>query len=261
MRRSIRIKSFGWLPYMVIGLLLFLSEMSFAQNQSLFDQGKQDYKLEKYQEAISSWTKIEQSGVHSSALYFNLANAHYKLNSIGPSIYYYEKALELAPNDSEVLNNLTFAQNATIDAIEPLPKTIFAKWDNRVSSWLTFDGWAWTTVICALLFVLLFLSYYFVTYSTKKRLLFIGSMVSMIVLLIAISMSFRTYNQQLNDQHAIVFAESADVKSEPSRKSETSFVLHEGTKVKITAKDEDWYRIQLADGKDGWVSSSDLKEL
>jgi tetratricopeptide (TPR) repeat protein len=172
MRRNITVKSFGWLPFMVIGLLMFISEMSFAQNQSLFDQGKQDYKSEKYQEAIGSWTKIEQSGAHSSSLYFNLANAHYKLNSIGPSIYYYEKALELAPNDSEILNNLTFAQNATIDAIEPLPKTIFAKWNNKVSGWLTFDGWAWTTVVCAGLFALLFFGVLFCNLQHKEAIAF-----------------------------------------------------------------------------------------
>lgn len=261
MRNSRTIKIRSWLSFMAIGFFMFFSEMSFAQNQALFDQGKQQYKAEKYQDAISSWTKIEKSGEHSSALYFNLANAHYKLNSVGPSIYYYEKALELAPNDSEILNNLTFAQNATIDAIEPLPKTIFAKWDNTISRWLTFEGWARTAVVCAALFALLFLLYYFAIYSTKKRVFFVGSMVSMIVLLVALSMSFRTYNQQLTDQHAIIFAESADVKSDPSRKSETSFVLHEGTKVKILAKDDDWYRIQIADGKDGWMSSAELKEL
>lgn len=261
MRSGITNKSFGWLLVIVMGFLMLFTEMSFAQNQALFDQGKQQYKLEKFQDAISSWSKIEKSGEHSSALYFNLANAHYKLNSVGPSIYYYEKALELAPNDSEILNNLTFAQNATIDAIEPLPKTIFAKWDNKISSWLSFDGWAWTTVVCAALFAMLFLMYYFAVYSTKKRVYFVGSMITMVVLLVALSMSFKTYNKQLRDQHAIVFAESTDVKSDPSKKSETSFVLHEGTKVKIIAKDEDWYRIQIADGKDGWMPSADLKEL
>ncbi|MBL4663254.1 MAG: tetratricopeptide repeat protein [Flavobacteriaceae bacterium] len=246
---------------MVMVLFMFFSEISFAQNQALFNQAKQQYKSEKYQEAITNWMKILQSGEHSSALYFNIANAHYKLNSVGPSIYYYEKALQLSPNDSEILNNLTFAQNTTIDAIEPLPKTIFAKWNHTISSWLTFDGWAWTTVVFAALFALLFLLYYFAVYSTRKRLFFIGSMVSLIVLLVSLSMSFRTYNQQSIDLHAIIFAESVDVKSDPSKKSETSFVLHEGTKVKILSKDEDWYRIQIADGKGGWLLNDQLKEL
>jgi len=194
-------------------------------------------------------------------LYFNLANAYYKLNSIGPSIYYYEKALQLAPNDSDILNNLTFAQNATIDAIEPLPKTVFAKWDQKISSLLTFEGWAWTSVLCAGLFALLFLLYYFAVYSTKKRLFFASSIVLLIGLIIAVSMSFKTFNRELTNEHAIIYAETVTVKSDPSKKSETSFILHEGTKVKVLAKDEDWYRIQIADGKDGWMPSTELKLL
>ncbi len=74
-------------------------------------------------------------------------------------------------------------------------------------------------------------------------------------------MSFRNYHKQVMNQPAIIFAESANIKSDPSLKSETSFILHEGTKVQIIAEDEDWYRILLADGKDGWINKIDLKAL
>jgi tetratricopeptide (TPR) repeat protein len=232
-----------------------------AQNNALFEQGKQQYKSEKFQEAINNWMKIVRDGEHSSALYYNIANAHYKLNSIGPSIYYYEKALQFAPNDYEILNNLAFAQNATVDAIEPLPKTIFAKWDTTLSSWLTFNGWAWVTVISAVLFALLLLLYYFSVYSVKKRLSFVGAILMFLLIIIGLTMSYRNYNKQVKDQPAIIFAESSNIKSDPSLKSETSFILHEGTKVQIIAEDEDWYRILLADGKDGWIHQIDLKPL
>ncbi len=254
-------RSLSWLPLVVMGLLLFFTEIAVAQNNELFDQGKQQYKAEKYQEALNNWMKIEAAGEHSAALYYNIGNAHYRLNSIGPSIYYYEKALKLAPGDKEILNNLAFAQNATVDAIEPLPQTIFAKWDTTLSSWLTFDGWAWVTVSCAFLFALLFLLYFFSMYTLRKRLLFVGSILSLLVLLTGLTMSFRTYNRQMNDQPAIIFAESTDIKTDPSKKSETIFILHEGTKVQIIATDEDWYRIVIADGKDGWIPGSDLKAL
>lgn len=244
--------------YIVIFLFSFFGN---AQNNALFEQGKQQYKSDKYQEAINNWMRIVKAGEHSSALYYNIANAHYKLNSIGPSIYYYEKALQLAPNDNEILNNLSFAQNATVDAIEPLPKTIFAKWDATLSSWLTFNGWAWVTVISAMLFALLLLMYYFSVYTTKKRLSFVGAILSFIIILIGLTMSFRNYNKQVKDQPAIIFAESSNIKSDPSLKSETSFILHEGTKVQIIAEDEDWYRIIIADGKDGWIHQIDLKVL
>jgi tetratricopeptide (TPR) repeat protein len=205
--------------------------------------------------------KIVRDDEHSSALYYNIANAHYKLNSIGPSIYYYEKALQLAPNDKEILNNLAFAQNATVDAIEPLPKTIFAKWDTTLSSWLTFNGWAWVTVISAVLFALFLLLYYFSVYSVKKRLSFVGAIFMFLLIMFGLTMSYRNYNKQVKDQPAIIFTESSNIKADPSSKSETSFILHEGTKVQIIAEDEDWYRILLVDGKDGWIHQTDLKAL
>ncbi len=246
----------------VIYIVLFLvSYLGTAQNDALFEQGKQQYKADKFQEAIASWNKILQSGEHSAALYYNIGNAHYKLNQIGPSIYYYEKALQLAPRDEEILNNLAYAQNATVDAIEPLPQTVFAKWDQQVSSLLTFEGWAFLSVGSAILFALLFIGYYFSVYSQRKRLLFVGSLICILFLILGVSMSFRNYGKQLKDKPAIVFAESTEVKTDPKMNSETSFLLHEGTKVQVLAEDGEWSRIQIADGKDGWILNSDFKKL
>lgn len=232
-----------------------------SQNNALFDQGKQQYRAEKFQEAITTWTKIIDAGDESASLYFNLANAYYKQNSIGPSIYYYEKALQLSPNDNEVLNNLAFAKNATVDAIEPLPKTFFAKWDESLSNWLTYEGWAILAVCMAFLFALLFLGYYFLGHSAKKRLLFVGSILSLIVLITAVTMAFRTFDKVTNNRPAIVFAEETEIKTDPKMNSDTAFLLHEGTKVQIIAEEGDWKRVSVADGKDGWIPSADLKEL
>lgn len=246
----------------LIALLFFVCiSDALAQNNALFEQGKEQYKADKFQEAINNWMKIEAAGEHSAELYYNIANAHYKLNSIGPSIYYYEKALQLAPGDADILNNLAFAQNATVDAIEPLPQTLFVKWDNALSNWLNFEGWAKVSVVSAFLFAIFFLLYYFSAGTVRKRILFVGAIVSIFVLFTAVTMSFRTYDRSISNQPAIIFAESTDIKTEPSRKSETAFVLHEGTKVQILSEEDDWFRIQIADGKDGWIPNTDLKQL
>ena len=92
--------------YLLIGLF---SLGLYAQNQSLFEQGNQLYNDGKYAEAIDKYKAILDSENHSAELYFNLANAHYKLNHIAPSIYYYEKALKLSPKDQDIKNNLAFA--------------------------------------------------------------------------------------------------------------------------------------------------------
>ncbi len=241
--------------------VFFISLIGNTQNNALFEQGKEQYKAEKYQEAINNWMKILSNGEHSSALYFNIANAHYKLNHIGPSIYYYEKALQLSPNDSEIKNNLVFAQNATVDAIEPLPQTLFAKWDKSLSKLLTFNGWAWTAVVAVIFFMLLFLGYYFSYQSLQKRLFFLGSSLSIIVVLTGLIMAFRTFHKAENKKEAIVFAEVTEVKNGPRMSDETAFKLHEGTKVSILETEDNWGRILLVDGKDGWIPLEDIKQL
>ena len=169
--------------------------------------------------------------------------------------------MQLSPGDDEIVNNLAYAENAKVDAIEPLPQTIFAKWDQQVSGLLTYEGWAKLAVICVFLFAILFIAYYFSVYTRKKRLLFIGFIASLFLLFMSVFMSFRNYGRQLKDRPAIIFAESTEVKSDPKLNSETSFTVHEGTKVQILAEDGDWSRIQIADGKDGWIPNTDFKAL
>ena len=108
---------------------MLLCAVGFAQTPTnLFEKGNKQYADENYQEAINSYEEVIKQGYQSPALYFNLANAEYKLNRIAPSVYYYEKALQLDPHNEDVQNNLSFAKNMTIDAITPLPQNMFKKW-------------------------------------------------------------------------------------------------------------------------------------
>lgn len=247
--------------FFILTMVFFLSLTAFAQNTALFDQGKELYKNGKYQQAINAWMQVLDNGEHSAELYFNLGNAQYKLNHIGPSVYYYEKALQLAPNDADIKNNLAFAENARIDSIEPLPETFFSKWYSSIAEIFTFNGWAILAVVFSMLFVGLFLFYYFAFTEKRKRLLFASSMFAGLFLLASLTMAFLTYGDYTKEQPAIIFASEIEVKTEPSMGSNVAFILHEGTKVQISAQDGNWYRISLADGKDGWIPASDLKQL
>src|SRR5690606_38397645 len=142
-------------------LLMTLSTTAFAQNESLFKQGNTLYNQGNFADAIEKYNAIIDNGKQSAELYFNLANAHYKLNHIAPSIYYYEKALQLAPNDSEIKNNIAFAKNMTIDAIDKMPEVGFSVWLKNMANYTTFDGWAKIAIVLMLLFIGLYLVYYF----------------------------------------------------------------------------------------------------
>lgn len=232
-----------------------------AQNEALFEEANADYNEGNYEEALENYQQILSNGETSAALYFNLANAHYKLNNIAPSVYYYEKALQLKPNDEDIKNNLEFARNMVIDDIEEVPETGLSKIVNNTISKLSFDGWAWMAIVSAIIFAIFFLLYYF-SAGTKFKKLFFG--VSIFFLLVSLGSVGFAYQQQVSiqdSQYAIIFAEEIPVRSEPNLRSDELFLLHEGTKIKVLETFQDWIKLELANGAQGWISKNEVQIL
>lgn len=242
-------------------LAILFSSIIIAQNEALFNKANALYNEGKYQDAIDKYTAILDSGQHSAALYFNLGNSHYKLNNIAPSIYYYEKALQLSPNDQEIKNNIAFAQNMTIDAIDVIPEAGFSKIIKSITNLTSFENWAKLSIVFVILFVILFLIYYFTYAGNKKRLAFVGSFLSIFLVIMTVTLAFKKLNLDKSNRPAIVFAKEAQVKSEPNLRSSEAFKLHEGTKVQILDTVNNWKKVKLTDGKSGWISNEDIKEL
>ena len=246
----------------ILYILSFLLTFgSYAQNQELFEKANAFYNDGKYAEAIDNYQAILESGYHSADLYFNLGNANYKLNNIAPSIYYYEKALILAPNDSEIKNNMAFAKNMTIDVIDSIPEAGLAKILKSTASNMSFDAWAIISVTLVLCFVGLFLIYYFAYSTFRKRFTFIGSLVALILVCVTLAFAFHKYNLDRINNPAIVFVQESKVKNTPNPNGEEAFRLHEGTKVQVLETYNNWQKIKLTDGKTGWVTIEDIKLL
>lgn len=242
-------------------LVILFSIVGSAQNPAIFEQANALYNDGKYAESIDRYNAILDTEKHSAELYFNLANAHYKLNNIAPSIYFYEKALQLSPNDEEIKSNLAFAKNMTIDAIDNIPLTGLSKIVNKITNTMSFDNWAKISVSLVFCFVVLFLMYYFAYSTINKRLAFIGSLTTLCLVFISLAFAFHKYNLVKNDRPAIVFEQESKIKSEPNSRSEESFRLHEGTKVQVLDTVNNWSKIKLSDGKIGWVSTDEIRML
>jgi uncharacterized protein YgiM (DUF1202 family) len=73
--------------------------------------------------------------------------------------------------------------------------------------------------------------------------------------------AYSAFAKAEKDRPAIVFATQTEVKSEPNLRSTNAFTLHEGTKVLVLEETKDWKRIQLVDGKSGWILAADVREF
>lgn len=243
----------------LVFIFLLVSQVFLAQNS--FEKGNALYQKGNYAAAITAYESILSGKKESAELYFNLANCYYKLNKVAPAIYNYEKALVLNPNDTETQNNLFFAHKMTIDEIKVVPKVGFAKLLRDFTGIFHYDTWAWITVSFSGLFLLFFIGYYFSQLTLSKRIFFIGMFVLIFLILLSTLAALFEKSHDTNERPAIVFAEIAQVKSEPKSSSSDVFVLHEGAKVYLHESIENWTKIELTDGSEGWIESNNVKSV
>jgi tetratricopeptide (TPR) repeat protein len=240
-------------------IIVLTTQVFFAQNG--FENGNALYQKGKYQEAITAYESVFRTKKQSAELYFNIGNCYYKLNKVAPAIYNYEKALLLNPTDAEIQNNLKFAQKLQIDDIKTVEKVGFNKLIQDFTNTFHYNTWGGIAVGLSIVFLLFFVGYYFSQITVSKRLFFFGMFFVMLLLIVSVAAAVFEKNQYNNDQPAIVFSEVVSVKSEPKNGTTDAFVLHEGTKVYVIESLDNWDKIQLTDGNEGWIENSAIKRL
>lgn len=240
---------------------IFLFAVQFSFGQSGFEQGNRHYREGQYEKAVLSYESVLRSEKESSALYFNLANAYYKLNQIGPAIYHYEKALLMDPNDREIKDNLAIAQKMRVDSFEPVSKIGFGEAISGFTSVLHYDSWAWLAAGISSLALMFFCVYFFSYSSRVKRFFFTGVFVCIGLMLLCIAAAAFEKSRVESRRFAIVFAQATPVKSEPLPDGSEVMRVHEGTKVAIVESINGWHKVEVPDGNQGWMLAEALREI
>lgn len=246
---------------LILVIFVLVSALGQAQNTTLFEEANEAYAADDFETAIIKYEKILENGETSAAVYYNLGNSHYKLNNVAPSIFYYEKALQLSPADEDVQNNIEFARSMTIDDIPVNEETGFQKSVNRFISTFSYNTWAYLSIALSVLFVILFLLYYYGRKPAIKRSLFGAAVIIFLLGGISVFFAFQQQEIQFNNQFAIIFSEEAEVKNEPSQRGDAAFSLHEGTKARVLEDYQGWVKIELSNGTQGWVENENLRQL
>ena len=76
-----------------------------------------------------------------------------------------------------------------------------------------------------------------------------------IVLFCVACFAFIYDNNERNANYGVLTSFNSYVKTAPSKLSDNQFVIHEGVKFKIVDVVDNWSRIILLDGNDGWVNN------
>ena len=219
------------------------------------------YAAGRYQDAIRDYEALLKQGV-SADLYYNLGNAYYRTEDITRAVLNYERAFQLSPGDKDIRHNLQMARSKTIDKITPETEFFFITWMRAVVNVMSVDAWAKTALGALALAIVLALVYLFAERLWLRKLGFFGGGLLLLLFLVCNLFAYVQKNELTHHRGAIVMSSAVNVKSTPAANGTDLFILHEGTRVDIIDDQmQQWKQIRVADGKEGWIETSQIETI
>jgi tetratricopeptide (TPR) repeat protein len=227
----------------------------------LFAAGNDFYAAGKYEEAAAQYRQIADQGFRSEAVHFNLGNALFKLNRLGPAILEYERAARLAPLDEDVQANLQYARTLTADKASEGGARTTTFFMERLLELTSADQDAAFFVGAWLAAGALGIVWILARGGRWRRVAITGWIVLAIPLAISgASLAIKTY-RAATLQEAVVLRARVDVLSGPGDDNTTLFTVHEGLRVEVRDRQGTWARVTLDNGLSGWVPSDTLEAI
>ncbi|MEC5147876.1 tetratricopeptide repeat protein [Chitinophaga sp. 212800010-3] len=245
---------------LAITLLLGVTTGNAQSPQQRFDDANKLFNQSKFTEAAGIYQQLLNEGHQQKAVWFNAGNAWYKAGKTGMAVYAYEKALQLAPGDAAVQHNLGLANQKVNGYIGELPLVFFQQWWLQLQHLHKPNGWATGAIIFLWLLVAAVVVNTWLP-GWKNKFLRWGAYALGVLFALYLMMAIDTYRISNNHQQGIVMNNNIRAKTAPDENSKDAFEVGEGTKVHITDSTQDFCKIELADGKNGWISCSNIKRL
>lgn len=241
-----------------IVVLIFFSISIFAnQPDDILKQAEQAYKQKNYTQAIELYNSLIHQNYYSAELYYNLGNAYYKNNQLGKAILFYEKAKKLNPSDNDINHNLKIAYSKTIDKIETKDNFFIEITKNNFLNQLNANALAYTSIVLSFLALITFAL--FLYFKPFKKLNLILTLVFSILAFVVYIIGYAAKSSHQEQDFGIITQKEIKVSNEPLPNSVAKFKLHEGTKVKVLQKTDNFYLIRLENGIEGWVNDTSVE--
>lgn len=229
--------------------------------EDLWKQANEAFAAGQWEDALKSYQAIEEQDLQSDALYYNMGDTYFKMGDMPHAILYLERAVKLNPSNQDARHNLEIASQMTLDKIDKVPEFVLMTWFKGIRQSLSADGWAVLTLILAAVTAALLLAFKRAPSVKARKISFIFACIIFVLAIFSFIFSLTGKNAVSRVDSAIVMSPVSSVKSSPSDNGNALFILHEGTKVKLLDQVGDWTKIELSDGRQGWLQSNTIEDI
>ena len=223
-------------------------------------RGNEAHLRGDYAGAAAAYEQLDRQQVVSADLYYNLGVTYFRQQQLGRAIWAFERALVLAPDDEDARFNLAqarkLAEQGTHDKLEGAEREPL--WSRIVTYSSPSTQVLLFTVLYVGCFALLFVRRRIaqdsrVAVTAGAAILGVGAALAGLLVL---------GRMQLDRiPMAIVLPDKVAVKEGADENFRTSFEVHAGLRVRVLASEQDFVRVRLANGLEGFVRAEDVGRL
>ncbi len=260
MKHGIKIRRLVIFALLGMGLVFWLNGTTARADQKsyLFQKGNELYQKGKYPEAAQAYEEILKMGYASPEVYYNLGNAYYKQHKIGLAVLNYNRALRLAPRDEDIRHNLALVNLHVVDRIPAIPELFYVRYFRAFQNLFGMNTWVALTLIFYILFILALILAFLIRRAGWRRFFRKTAWaVGILFVVVAFTLGTKAWSRTHNVE-GVILVPKVDVRSAPGQSGTIIFSLHEGVKVKVEQKNNNYLEIRLPDGKEGWLPQESL---
>jgi tetratricopeptide (TPR) repeat protein len=259
----------GWRAAAVVLLIavlptLFSSKAARADRaDEAWRRGNDAYLRGDHAGAVAAYEELDRQGLVSADLAFNLGDAYYRQGNLGRAIWAFERAAALDPDDEDTRYNLKqarkLADRRVHDKIEGADRDPL--WMRAVVA-LGPATETWLFVACYLAFFAALAALWMRRRPgdhARALLAATASILAVAAVLSGLLLAGRAALDRI--PFGVILPDAVAVREGADPNYRTSFQLHAGLRVRLLDRDQEWLRIRLPNGLEGWVHEQDIGRL
>jgi len=244
----------------VVALVLAQGQARADRVDEAWRRGNEAYLHGDYAAAVAAYEEVDRRGPSSADVAFNLGDAYFHKGALGPSIWAFERALSVDPNDDDARYNLDKARKLAARRAHDRMEG-----EDKDPAWMRFVGGVapatatWFFVAVYLGFFAALIARRWARGEWRPALTAGASVLAAGALLTGALLAGRVYLDRI--PFGVLLPDEVAVKEGADTNYRTSFDAHAGLRVRIVDRDQDWVRVRLANGLEGWVRAQDIGRI
>jgi len=247
--------------FLSLFLAIFCVEISAQDNNDLFIKANEYNASKDYQQAVNTYQQLLKTGIKSAEVEYNLANTYLNNNQVAEAILHYERAKILSPNDDDITQNLRIANERIENDIIQQPTFFLSDAWSGLKRLASSNLWSFLFLLCLFAGIAGLILWQIGQDRTRRKQGFFAGTGSVLLAILFFLLAMGKARLETDSKTGIIMANKTELHTAAEANSPVIRELPEGLKVTLFDNINNWYKVKLANGEEGWLPAQAFDKI